>query len=110
MNQLDFEKSVEKQIDYSKNLLFIKGDEYKRKVEDRLKYFKDAAKLMDITPKEALAGMMSKHTISIYSMCKDDKKYSLDKWTEKITDHINYLFLLKAMIEEEDLNSEEYSN
>lgn len=27
--------------------------------------------------------------------------YSLDRWTEKITDSINYLLLLKALVEEE---------
>jgi hypothetical protein len=47
--------------------------------------------------------MMAKHTISIYDMCYGDrngKTYSLELWDEKITDSINYLLLLKALVTE----------
>ena len=52
------------------------------------------------TMKQALAGMMAKHTISIYDMCQGGE-YTHAKWIEKITDNINYLILLRAMIEED---------
>ena len=67
----------------------------------RLAHFKRAAALIDGTPKEALLGMLTKHLVSISDMCTDDRSYSLDRWTEKITDSINYLLLLKALVEEE---------
>ena len=48
-------------------------------------------------PSGALAGMMAKHIISIYDMCFSDRKtFELAVWEEKITDSLNYLFLLKA--------------
>ena len=54
------------------------------------------------TPQRALAGMMAKHIISIYDMCFTDRKtFELAVWEEKITDSLNYLFLLKAVIKEE---------
>jgi hypothetical protein len=44
--------------------------------------------------------MMAKHTVSIYDMCNSGKEYSIDMWNEKITDSINYLLLLRALIED----------
>lgn len=108
MKQEEFEKIVNEQIDYCKTLLFSKGEEYKIKDNDRLEYFKIASKVTKESAKQSLAGMMVKHTISIYSMCNDNKEYSIEKWTEKITDHINYLLLLKALIIEEGEKNEKY--
>ena len=69
---------------------------------DRLGAFKAAAALQHATPQRALAGMMAKHIISIYDMCFSDRKtFELAVWEEKITDSLNYLFLLKAVIKEE---------
>lgn len=52
-------------------------------------------------PKRALSGMMAKHIVSLYDMCYDDRtKYNMEIWNEKITDSLNYLFLLKAIVEE----------
>ena len=99
--------------DFNKNLGFIhcqvdavlasKGDEYSGTIDkDRLHNFKVAAGMQGITVKEALAGMMSKHTTSIYDMIGDGRDHSLKKWDEKILDHINYLILLRAIVVEED--------
>lgn len=95
-----FETITEKQFDKCRQLLIAKNKEYAGDQEDRFHSFKVAAELQHETPKQALAGMMAKHTGSIYDMCRGGD-YSLAKWEEKITDHINYLLLLKAMIEEE---------
>lgn len=100
MNNKDFEISLNNQIDKCKNLLIIKGKEYAQERNDRLKVFKKAAAMQGITSIEALAGMMCKHTCSIYDMCKEDEKYTIAKWEEKITDHINYLLLLRALLDE----------
>lgn len=105
MNDLEFQNAVNKQLDYCKTLLGTKKQEYNKEMGDRLDTFKKAANLQCITAKQALAGMMAKHTISIYDFIEKDaagEKITVEKWTEKITDSINYLLLLKALIEEEN--------
>lgn len=105
MNSNDFENVVERQIDSCKNILLNKAKEYAMD-NDRLHNFKNAAGMMGCDPKEALAGMMAKHTISIYDMCRDNEPHSMELWDEKITDHINYLLLLKAIVEEQSYASD----
>lgn len=106
MTNVDFEKIIKEQLAYCESLLTFKGKEYDSDSDDRLHSFKTAAKLQGITPKQALAGMLAKHTISIFDMCQDKNEYSESNWTEKITDHINYLLLLKAMVLEETNDDE----
>lgn len=101
MTSEEFIKIADSQIEKCKSLLGIKSDEYTPANTDRLHFFKSAAELQHETPKQALAGMMSKHTISIYDMCADNQKYSRERWEEKISDSINYLLLLRALVEEE---------
>lgn len=97
-----FNESVAKQLNYCEALLIAKGVEYAPEAEiDRLSSFKVAAALQDESPKEALCGMLAKHIVSVYEMCRTGEQYSLEKWTEKITDSINYLLILKAMVEDE---------
>ena len=51
------------------------------------------------TQERALAGMLAKHIVSLYDMCFDgDTDYDIGTWNEKITDSLNYLFLLKAIV------------
>lgn len=100
MTNQEFNEVAAEQIEYCKHLLGIKGNEYDADSDDRLHAFKVAAALLDCTPEQALAGMLVKHTVSVYDMCVGGV-YSLDKWTEKITDSINYLLLLKAIVVEE---------
>lgn len=102
-----FTEIVQEQLTRSTKLLGAKGEEYSEDNYDRLIAFKTAAELQDITQAEALAGMMAKHTVSIYQMCKDLKAYSQERWNEKITDSINYLLILAAVVREE-LENEEY--
>lgn len=100
MNNKDFNDVVEAQFILCKSLLIKKGSEYDADTEDRLHSFKVAAALQGETPMQALAGMMAKHTVSIYDLINSDS-HNLIVWNEKITDHINYLLLLKGLIEEE---------
>ena len=95
---------IENQIERSMDVLIEKNNEYGAN-NDRLHNFRVAAELQNCTMEQALAGMMCKHTISIYDMIQglsDDekRKYPLELWEEKITDNINYLLLLKAVVEE----------
>lgn len=106
MRTEQFEKIVEEQIETCKGILLKKAGEYATG-GDRLHNFKAAAGMMGCNPTEALAGMMAKHTISIYDMCRSGNSYPLGLWNEKITDHINYLLLLKAaVVAESESNGE----
>ena len=101
MKTADFEIIVEEQLETARNLLLAKGREYSL-TEDRLSAFKKAAQLQGETVKQALCGMLAKHIVSIYDMAMSGQKFTEAKWTEKITDTINYLLLMKAAIMEED--------
>ena len=68
---------------------------------DRLHNFKVASEIQGISPTAALAGMMAKHTVSVYDMIKTGEVYPMALWEEKIKDSINYLFLLWALLHEE---------
>lgn len=99
MKTEQFNQVIEKQLKRCTDILIVKAREYA--TDDRLHNFRVAAELENCTPRQALAGMMAKHTVSIYDMCNSGLKYPIELWNEKITDHINYLLLLRAIIEEE---------
>lgn len=82
------------------DVLGTKADEYA--THDALHNFKQAAHLTQSSPEEALAGMMAKHTVSIYDMISNGGRFSMEKWDEKIIDNINYLILLKAIMVEKE--------
>ena len=87
-----------------------KTKEYTGDDTDRLGAFKAAAALQHTTPERALAGMLAKHIVSLYDMCFDNSAdYGMSTWDEKITDSLNYLFLLKAIVKEGHSNQPEGS-
>lgn len=94
-----FDTIVNEQMNHCESILIDKAKEYA--TDDRLHNFKVAAGLKHETPQEALLGMMAKHTISIYDMCQSKEVFPMDTWIEKITDHINYLILLRAVMTED---------
>lgn len=101
-----FNKVVKEQLLTCEALLIGKGHEYApdavdESSVDRLAHFKKAAVIIEGTPKEAVLGMLAKHLVSISDMCVDGHEYDLDRWTEKITDSINYLLILRAVVEED---------
>lgn len=98
MTAIEFERIFEEQVERSRSVLISKAKEYA--TEDRLHNFKVAAALEGKTPEQALAGMMAKHTVSVYDMAESGLVYPIELWQEKITDHINYLFLLNAIVRE----------
>lgn len=98
MTSENFNHELKVQMQRSVDILCKKAVEYA--TDDRLHNFKIAAALEQITPVQALAGMMSKHTVSVYDMCMSGEEYPIELWEEKITDHINYLLLLNAMVRE----------
>ena len=98
MTATEFERIFEEQVGRSRSVLISKAKEYA--TEDRLHNFKVAAALEGKTGEQALAGMMAKHTVSVYDMAESGQPYPIELWQEKITDHINYLFLLNAIVRE----------
>lgn len=95
------ETSSSRYVDYLlgrvRTLLLEKGREYATET-DRFKQFDKAAAIMDSTPKQALAGMLTKHTTSVYDMILSDADFDSIVWEEKIADHITYLTLLWMMV------------
>ena len=106
-----FDNIVETQLQTCKEVLVGKAEEYA--TEDRLHNFRAAAALTGQTMEQTLAGMMLKHTVSIYDMCGGSERaaegYSMEMWDEKITDHINYLILLRAIVEDREYNKKDNS-
>ena len=104
MKSEQFEEVIDYILIKCRNLLNSKANEYA--TEDRLHNFKIAAALQGVDPKQALAGMMAKHTVSVYDMCMSGDIYTSSLWDEKICDSINYLLLLRALIAEKDWSLE----
>lgn len=98
MNNQTFEVEFNRSVDHSREVLIAKAKEYAADNADRLNQFYRAAAVQQITPEQALLGMMTKHFTSICDMCKEPSKYSLSKWDEKIGDLRNYTFLLDALL------------
>jgi len=87
-----------------KKVMCSKSTEYARG-NDKLYNFKRSAAVDGITPVEALRGMDLKHRTSISDMLDDLNdpehiEYTRELWEEKLTDHINYMILLWAVLAE----------
>jgi predicted patatin/cPLA2 family phospholipase len=95
-----FEKVVTDTLEEVKELLIVKGKEYRRN-DNVYHNFDQGARIKGITPEKALDGMLLKHEISIADMTDDLDKGILptkEKVEEKFNDNIIYLLIKKAMI------------
>lgn len=99
MTPEEFEIVVETRFNRIRKVLLEKAKEYA--TEDRLHNFRTAAALEGVSMRQALGGMMAKHTVSIYDLIAQDDVAQLSVWDEKLTDHLNYLILLEAIVLEE---------
>jgi len=102
MTESDFAKFFEQEVDACRNILIAKNADYSSGV-DKLHNFKEAGKEDNISPIEALRGMDLKHRVSIRTGLDDliqGKVRPLEWWQEKLRDHINYAFLLHALLYE----------
>lgn len=97
MTSGQFEKIVAERVQTIWTTLKIKGEEYSDE-EDRLENFKQAGKLQQSSPEQALLGFVAKHVVAIYSFADTDA--TAEQWEEKITDIINYMILLDALLQE----------
>jgi len=102
MDNQTFQRVLDTQVEQTKNTLAGKAEEYASDT-DRLSNFKRAAHLKGANQAQAVTGMMSKHTVSVYDMVETGEAYTAAEWDEKIGDHINYLILLKATLIEDGL-------
>lgn len=100
MNQLEFNEVFDDQVERCRAILLAKSAEYSTD-QDKLHNFKVAAALQAESPREALGGMMAKHIVSVFDMIRAEELAPMEKWDEKLGDALNYLFLLKAIVEEE---------
>ena len=97
----------DEQVRRCADILQKKTKEYTGDDTDRLGAFKAAAALQHTTPERALAGMLAKHIVSLYDMCfAENTRFDMNTWDEKITDSLNYLFLLKAIVKEGHTNQQ----
>ena len=102
MKTENFNVVLENTVNKCIQTLSVKAGEYA--TEDRLHNFKIAAELQHCTPITALAGMMAKHTVSVYDLIQRHEQgitISKEMWDEKIGDSINYLILLSALVQED---------
>lgn len=101
MNIEKFNDVLDRTLNKCVATLGVKADEYA--TDDRLHNFKVAAAIQNCTPITALAGMMAKHTVSVYDLIQRQEQGLVvprEMWEEKIGDSINYLLLLTALVEE----------
>lgn len=103
MKQEQFEEVINKQLEMIKDTLLVKSKEYA--TEDKLHNFRTAALMQQCTMEQALAGMLAKHTVSIYDMIQSGNRFDTEKWDEKINAHIVYLLLLRAIVQEKKMLS-----
>ena len=100
----EFNQIVMKTLEQAEVVLVRKAQEYA--TEDRLHNFNVAARILGTSRREALAGMMVKHLVSVFDIIKDVRPVDEETLDEKIGDTINYLILLKAIVLEENKNGE----
>jgi len=101
MDHQTFNHIFERQVESCREVLVKKAAEYA--TEDRLHNFKVAAALQGVTERRALGGMMVKHIVSLYDMINAEELAPDEVWDEKLGDALNYLFLLRAVIDDERL-------
>ena len=96
----------DEQVRLCADTLKRKTKEYTGDDPDRLGAFKVSGSFYKhTTPQRALAGMLQS-ILFLYTICAfaEEVVYPMDTWDEKITDSLNYLFLLKAIVKEGHTN------
>lgn len=105
MKQSEFNGIVVEMLTQAESTLTRKGREYAEAAStenevDRLEHFKKAATLQGVTTAQAAFGMLAKHLVSVADMVASRETYCSETWDEKIGDSINYLLILRAIVQE----------
>lgn len=96
----NFEATIESTLQEIKELLIVKGKEYRRK-NNPYHNFEEGAKITGHSRIEVLRGFALKHSISINDMIEDFEKGIMpekEKVNEKYNDLITYLLIEKSMM------------
>ncbi len=99
MTEEKFEKLVNETLERIKEVLVVKGREYRRN-NNPFHNFEEGARMKNISREKVLDGMLLKHEISINDMTNDldqNKIPSINAVHEKFDDNIIYLLLKKMM-------------
>lgn len=102
-----FDKVINETLEEIKNLLVVKGKEYRRN-NNPYHNFERGAELTGQSRLDVLQGFLLKHLISVEDIRNDLKKGILpseEKVNEKHNDIISYLLIEKAMILEQIKNN-----
>lgn len=95
----DFDKVIDDTLDSIRNLLIIKGKEYRRN-DNPFHNFEEGSNVTGQIPERVLKGFLLKHEVSINDMLIDLENGIMpttEKIHEKFNDNIIYLLLQKAM-------------
>lgn len=98
MTQEEFNVVFELQMRKCADILAHKKKEYTGDNIDRLSAFKIAAALQNCDPKAALAGMMSKHVVSLYDMCYSTVDCNSVPYLILDDEHSDFLQLLSKFL------------
>ena len=104
--EIDFENTIKNTLESIKDLLIVKGKEYRRK-NNPYHNFEVGAEKTGKTRIEILRGFALKHSISIDDMIEDFENgtpQNVEKVNEKYNDLITYLLIEKSMMIEYCLN------
>lgn len=98
----ELSKLMQEQFEICQYVMSQKAGEYTEEDPDKLAAIKAAAALQGISTQAAAMGMLSKHIVSIADMCVSGRHYAPERWNEKITDAMNYLFFIRAILTEQE--------
>ena len=104
--EIDFENTIKNTLEQIKDLLIVKGKEYRRK-NNPYHNFEVGAEKTWKTRIEILRGFSLKHSISIDDMIEDFENGTppnVEKVNEKYNDLITYLLIEKSMMIEYCIN------
>lgn len=104
--EIDFENTIKNTLESIKDLLIVKGKEYRRK-NNPYHNFEVGSEKTGKTRIEILRGFALKHSISIDDMIEDFENGTppnVEKVNEKYNDLITYLLIEKSMMIEYCLN------
>lgn len=100
MTEERFEQIVDKTLNRIKEIIIIKGKEYRRN-NNPFHNFDEGSKRTGLIREKVLDGMLLKHEISISDIINDLEKGilpNIDTVEEKFNDNLIYLILKKASI------------
>ena len=98
--EIDFETAVKSTLDNIKELLIVKGKEYRRN-GNPYHNFERGSEISGNSREEVLQGFVLKHLISVEDLRNDSKKGlypSIEKIEEKYNDILVYFLIEKAMM------------